>query len=345
MNKKCVLWFDDEFSAREPNIQFVAESLGLNLINALNFVQNNTAEASWPTIVDICADKCKISSISLIVVDDNLSALGNGVRSFSKGSSLCGALRDRFKDVPIVGVSNAGSSLIVRERKEEYSYFMDFLSMDKDESIELLRSMVKGFAELRRRGNRSCEDGVLALMKVPKTSIDRLRKVMPVTLRSGKLAGNVRAVFRWLNEEVFAFQGVLVDSVNIASMIGLKEEYFLKKIATKLGRRCKYDGVFASFWGHWFWRQEALMELAAVANDHGALELSHYCAVLAPRTTSQWAVCANCGQHYTELAADVECNGPREARVPAHRRCVVEEDAPHPVYFNSKYVIARGARR
>lgn len=342
---RSVLWFDDEFDERRMQIQHVAKSLGLKLINAFLLGRGQSGQVDWPTVVDVCADKCNGQSVSLIVVDDNLSAHAKGTRSFNKGSSLCGALRDRFVDVPIVGVSNAKPSLIGREQKGEYSYFFEFLSMVKEKTIVLLRSMVVGFDALRSQADRPCEEVLLKLMKVPDGSSDRFKKIMRSELRSGKLSGNVRAVFKWLNEEVFAFQGVLVDSMNIASMVGLKEEYFLKKIAPKWLRGCEYNGVFSPFWGTWFWRQEALMALARAAKDYGVMELSHYCAALAPKAKAQWAVCANCNQLYTELAADAERNGAWENRVPAHRKCVVDEDIPHPIFFNSKYVIAKGGRR
>lgn len=342
---RSVLWFDDEFDDRQPQIRLVAKSLGLKLINAWDVGQGGKGRDSWPNVVEKCIDKCQGQMISLIVVDDNLSINSKGTKSFDKGSSLCGALRERFKDVPIVGVSNAELSLIGREQMEEYSYFWKFLDIKKGRSIAMLRSLVKGFEDLRRLGGRPCEEAVLALMNVPKVSVDTFRKIIPVALRSGNLSGNARAVFKWLDEEVFAFQGVLVDSMNIASMVGLKEDYFLKKIASKWLCGCEYKGVFSSFWGTWFWRQEALTALAKAAKDYGAMELSHYCAALAPKEKSQWAVCANCKQPYTELAADAERNGAWENRVPAHRKCVVDEDVPHPIFFNSKYVIAKGGRR
>ena len=342
---KSVLWFDDEFDARQMQIQHVAKSLGLKLINAWEVGQRGVGADNWPNVVDVCIDKCLGQMVSLIVVDDNLSINSKGAKSFDKGSSLCGALRERFKDVPIVGVSNAELSLIGREQMEEYSYFWKFLDITKEKSIFLLKSLVRGFEDLRRLGDRPCEQALLALMNVPAGSVDRFRKIIPVALRSGNLSGNARTVFKWLNEEVFAFQGVLVDSMNIASMVGLKEKYFLEKIASKWLCGCEYKGMFSSFWGTWFWRQEALTALATAAKDYGAMELSRYCAALAPKAKAQWAICANCKQPYTELAADAERNGAWENRVPAHRKCVVDEDIPHPIFFNSKYVIAKGGRR
>ena len=126
-------------------------------------------------------------------------------------------------------------------------------------------------------------------------------------------------------------------------MIGLEENFFLQKVVPRLDKSCEYRGVFAGFWGRWFWRNETLISLAAIVGDDGGKELSHYCEYFVKNNSRNLARCGLCQGRYTEVAAYKEQDGSDGLRVPAHRRCVVEIQEPRPIFSMSKYVLHKGA--
>lgn len=331
MAKNILLWVDDKPSERKSRIGRLCKVLGLI---PQDICLNTQEGGSWFETLRNFEDE----SVALVIVDQYLSNKST-IEPFSAGSSLCSVLREKFIDVPIVGISAAARADIPESLLDEYTAFYE-LEWLLDASEEL-KAMLKGFESIREMGKKQKRCSMLKLLNAPPICSDYLNKIIPLEFMSPDLTRKSISFYKWCRDVLFCFQGVLLDSAAIAASIGLEESSFLKEVSGEL-ECCEYAGIFARKDRKFYWRDVAYQRLALLANDTGDIKLSHYGEILCGGTKCL-ATCPICHKKYTEVLAHEENRLTGSRRRAAHYRCVVEANLPRPALFDPVYILKGGA--
>ena len=349
--KGKILWFDDDFERRGRKAEAVAKLIGLPLLK----VEKTPKDESWFSSLQRCIGDNDLSSdnVALFVVDHCLKSPKLGGTAYDRGAALCSILRMQFRDVPIVGVSNAKADVISAKEKNEYAYFLNYSKLpsiasdDKDGVIQSIKSIVDGYRLIRERSCKSdaVGDEIVALANPPDMAKADFQRVLPLSIRGNNLRDCANDVFSWYNDVLLNYQGVLVDVLSASAMIGATEEYFRDMILPRLSKSCQYQGIFSDFKGLHFWRKQLLLDLSKIVKDDGSIELSHYIERLT-KNKKNWARCRSCHKPFTELAAygERDTHDILNGRKPAHRRCVVTTQEPCPAFFEPKYIDKNGMK-
>lgn len=347
--EKTVVWFDDDLAKRKPKIEAISKALGLRLV----VIEKKTSDPNWFAAFSAAQKEKNLSTnnVALLAVDHYLRAHKMGTSTYDRGASLCSFLRMEFKDIPIIGVSSAKKDIISSSEKKEYAYFLNYSRLPYDETddcegvISSIRSIVSGYASIRKSmcKKQKVTNTLISLMKVPEKFGADILRVLPKELRVADLSGCANDVFAWFNEVLLGYQGVLVDTLAAASMIGVTEDYFVNEVVPKLSKECQYNGIFSKVRGVHFWRELLIGTLQDLVDEHGSLELSHFVEKLTADRRN-WAKCIACKKPFTELVAYAECDMDDSAnkRGPAHRECVAIAAGPCPIYFEPKYISKKG---
>jgi len=347
--EKIVVWFEDDLAKRKPKIEAISSALGLKLV----VIEKKASDQNWFAAFSEMQKEKNLSTnnVALIAVDHYLRARKMGASTYDRGASLCSFLRMEFKDIPIIGVSSAKKDIVSSSEKKEYAYFLNYSRLPYDETddsegiISAIRSIVSGYMSIRKsiHKKQKVTNALISLMKTPEKLGEDILRVLPKELQVDDLSGCANDVFAWFNEVLLNYQGVLVDTLAAASMIGVTEDYFVNEVVPRLSKECQYNGIFSRVKGGHFWRELLIGKLQDLVDEHGSLELSHFVEKLTD-DRSNWAKCITCKKPFTELVAYAECDMDDSAnkRGPAHRECVAIAVGPCPIYFEPKYISRKG---
>lgn len=329
-----LLWFDDKVKEREATVRELAANLGLSVVVA----RPDDSQDSWPEIVTrVVGD-----DVALILVDHCLADTRDPRRGpFDVGSALCMAIRERWRCVPVIGISAASKEDIPSEDREEYTDFISLGDIQGKAILGKIRAMVGGFSLLRTEGMSLAGGRLEALLKCPATDGALLRRIVPCAIMEGRMADNGHSLYKWFRDVLFKYQGILVDGRMVAASIGVTYQFFCDNVA-KMLEDCEYRGLFAGLGGPRYWRAATFARLADIVKDEGQIPVSHYVDRL-KKSDADMAVCYCCGKHYTELIASEEQSDSCRKYYPVHFRCVEPANLPCPNYFDPIYVPLGGA--
>lgn len=325
-----LLWFDDKVDERKALVSDVAEKLGLDLIVARS--KSDASISSWTEAVL----QHSTDDVALILMDHSLADSGSD--PFSTGSSLCMALRSVLQGVPIVGLSASAKEDIRGEECEEYTEFIQLGNIENSDAS--LKVIVEGFEMLRSLPKEEVSRQIKVILNPPEGD-DIYQKIVPLGIMSKAPIDVSHALYKWVRDVLFRFQGPLVDSEMIAASIGSQKSFFDEKVAPLVADGV-YAGVFAGLKGPRYWRDVTFACLADVVDDDGSLALSHYIDKL-DESHANREVCFVCKKPYTEVIANEEQSLDCAKRRALHFRCAEPANLPHPNYFDPVYVVQGGA--
>ena len=327
MNK--LLWVDDE-NARTDLARSIAESLTLECV----YLSLQEARSIL---------RGSMSGFDAIFVDHYLTRnVDERDAGSNKGASLCSEFRVCCPYVPIFGISAAREDQLSLNERSEYDFFATATEYRNSILIDMVKSAVAGFRQLKQlvksdsvHGDEDFIDVVLRQFDVPSDDSSLMKKILPSCL-SVREKFNIHMAFQWVLKKFLKKDGILIGSKTIAAMIGLKEEPFMEKIKPKL-HDCHYRGLFA-FGDDTFWRSTVFAVLANLTGNDGSMPLSHYCTKLDGVEDEDCATCIKCGERYTELLA-YEDRSPTAKAYPVHYKCSIEVEEGQSLFFDSEYLV------
>jgi hypothetical protein len=295
------VWIDDN-----PQRETTARELSATFINVRG--------------KDVAAELAKLlegHEPSLIVIDHILDKTAADTHPiFSRGSTIAGAIKEKWPSCPVIGVTNADKlSGIDLRTKGSYDTLLPFLHFGR--YFDRITGIARGFATIARQGSNNAR--LIKLLKPPASTIERLRDALTDDL---KLPSQDRSVpsrmYGWI-EQLMERPGFLYDAVWAATLLGLTEDGFNKVLGQF--EKAKYSGIFARPNECRWWSSELTSRLyKGYKPEQG--ELSWHVGRRLPGIKKQhFSGCAVCGDAYPETVAFLD-EATNERR-PAHLKCTV----------------------
>jgi len=326
--KVTVLWIDDNPEREEDAINTASaiEDLNVEFIRADQFVaEGSDLQNNFYNIIE------SSNVPDLFIIDFRLDRKAEG-KIGRGGLSVASQIREKQPDVPIYGFSEdyekPDQSVL---RAHEHEYFDRVLTMPIIEGFgsEILYYDALDFYMIRKA--KSGFEGIIKLLKAPKSSHDFLLKVMPEIFCEGvenvesgeNPKSNPISFARWVQRELLAFPGPLYDELYTATHLGMTLKRF-NKIAKEFGA-AEYSGVFSRGLNeHRWW----VLEINKVLFSNKKAKKFDDTApwALAPKVykIKERTKCEVCKRENPETVG-ININN-KEIRKPVHYSCSV----PHP---------------
>jgi DNA-binding NarL/FixJ family response regulator len=260
----------------------------------------------------------------LVILDHVLDKTATTNPLFMRGSTIAEAIKEKWPDCPVVGVTNI-SNLDEIDQRTRRTYDALFRYYNFSEYLDRIRSIANGFA-LITRSDPSNEYDLINLLKPPQEEIDRLVAALPDELKQSLDASVASRLYRWI-DHLSRRPGFLFDQLWAATIIGLNKRGW--EIVEPQFERAKYKGVFADREEIRWWSSQLTAVLFKLEEPQPG-ELSWH---VGRRFVSAeyFSRCYRCGGEYPEIVAYLD-SGSDERRA-MHLDCTTL----HPHYKRELY--------
>jgi CheY-like chemotaxis protein len=205
----------------------------------------------------------------LVLIDYELSRKrSNGKMASYQGGTLATRLREQLRDYPIVLFTRRKILSEYSPQEElgavDYILYKEDLERAPHENIQRLIGIVNGFSSLRGISPKTW-NSLLKILQVTSSEIDILREAgAPIRIqeatRRARTSGqrgaggvwSVRGVAKWIMETLFAYPGILYDSLYASASIGIEEKSFLNSKVQHCFREAQYVGPFHKVERRWW---------------------------------------------------------------------------------------------
>jgi len=205
----------------------------------------------------------------LILVDYDLTKPKDDLLIGMSGAALSTALREEFQDVPIVLFTKIDFLRIpklnpkVLSSLDETIYKSDIFKEDGNK-LDFLHKLAIGYKELRNAKSKTLIN-LLKIIGAPEIDYDFLKLSEPPTISES--GWSVFDAADWIRNTLIKYPGIIYDSVNSATFLGISEKAFLSDPIQKLFFDAKYSTVFAPKEGRWW--KSTLQEVAeSIMEEH-----------------------------------------------------------------------------
>ena len=200
----------------------------------------------------------------LFLVDWELDGLQeSGVKVDYKGSTFARRIRDKFEHIPIALTTN---QMIPANRRrffvEPYLFDAQILkhSMvnDPEYVVGECVSLITGHQKLEQA--EKTWSGLMELLGVieqdehPWQEEKIAEAAPPLVKENGGVTWFAPEIAKWIQEVLFAYPGILYDSLHAATYLGITVEEFLAPDVQALFKEARYKGVLAPTEGRW-WKE------------------------------------------------------------------------------------------
>ena len=208
----------------------------------------------------------------LIMLDHNLSTVS--ARAFGMhGSALAHLLRIQLLETPIVCVSgqNLNSDDFGAEDISEYTYLFAVNDLDKVDKQEMLFALAEDFKLLQFPAKQSVRKPLLNTLKAPPIDQAALLSILPEEFEGEFIHGtSPHRMASWIVNVLMKRPGFLSDSLEAATLIGLTEDAFEKKIKERFDA-ARYQGPFTTESRPLWWSSAITDVLYKLLPEHSAL--------------------------------------------------------------------------
>lgn len=210
----------------------------------------------------------------LFLIDYELSLVqADGSKASYQGSTLAAELRTRYPDCPIILVTresilNQLDRRTKRQLTDRIQLFDDIilkgmLDDNIDDTRNLLISIAQGFQSLSKFEDKSWVKLMHAL-EANEGEARALREAAP-PLQEGDWI--VTGAAHWIRNVVLEYPGIVYDSVNAATRLGIDTQSFLEDPIQELFRPAAYTGVFSMSVKCW-WKDRLLSIAQQFVSKH-----------------------------------------------------------------------------
>jgi CheY-like chemotaxis protein len=230
------LWIDDD-PERIKSYESVIKRHGRQTAELdICPVKNKDVMAEVPII-------CNKEKPDLVIIDHVFSNAGGA--SLREGSTVARALREKWNDVPIIGVTaalkiSAKQKHFDRLKTAEYIELFDFDRFDS--YVPELYAITTDFKKVVSADLKK-SDTYLDLLK-SRVDRDILTAVLPSDFKTPPDASTAHAFARWTIHTFMDCPGFLYDEPRTATLLGISQRGFNK--VKKHFVSCLYSGVFSS---------------------------------------------------------------------------------------------------
>jgi len=204
-------------------------------------------------------DELAAATPDLFLVDYELNLVQeDGTKSPYQGSTLAAAIRERLPDCPIVLITRETilAHLDHQRRRQLVGHTQAYDEMILKESLDdaledtrqQLISIAEGFKQLSQTESKTWASLVSALNATESEAAD-LREASPPLERAEWI---ITGAAHWIRKIVLEFPGILYDSLNAATRLGISEESFLRREVQEVLASAKYTGVFEISHNRWW---------------------------------------------------------------------------------------------
>jgi hypothetical protein len=309
--KKSIVWIDDN-----PDRERTARDLGARFINVKN--------------ADLASEIEKLikgSQRSLVILDHVLDKTSSKSRIFTRGSTIAEAIKEKWPDCPVLGVTNGNRINDIDLRtKQTYDDLYSFSDFGK--YFGRIKPIARDFACIASRPRRKVAD-VIRFLKPPPEEEERLEAALPDDLkRSYRDASFASLLYRWI-KQLMSRAGFLYDKLETATYLGLNEKGFEK--ASSSFDAAKYKGLFSNEDDPRWW-SNLLGKLLYEISQAKPGELSWHVGRRLPSVKSQdYSRCYACKKDFPEVVAYLDAVS--LDRYPMHVECTIL----HPRYKRELY--------
>lgn len=200
---------------------------------------------------------------NLFLIDLDLSKPKNHAIFGLSGATTSTALREKFKDVPLILFTRKD---IIRKRYPiveqiasgmDEVIFKDELNKDLKRYVELFSELIKGYKTIFEKKPRKIDD-IFTILDAPKVDFDLIKLANP-PLNSNNIIPTYLAA-NWIRKVLLKYPGILYDPVHSAVFLGISEKGFLSSNIKEIFEKAKYSGVFSPNEGRWW--KSGLYQLA-----------------------------------------------------------------------------------
>lgn len=247
MAKPTVLYVDDESSTEARRFQ---ERLNRDSIIDCRLLP----PPKWNEL-----DQFAGTPPDLFLIDYDLGLVQpDNTKAGYQGSTLASEIRSRHPDSPIVLISR--QSIIdhldprTRRQLDERTQACDELiyKSDLDDDLGVIQqklvALAQGFQLLHETEEKTWE-ALTGLLFANEEESQILREAAP-PLKHGEWI--VTGAADWIRNVVLEYPGILYDSVNAATRLGISVDSFFKEQTQSFLQPAKYGGVFVPLEGRWW---------------------------------------------------------------------------------------------
>lgn len=195
----------------------------------------------------------------LFLIDYELSLIQqDGTKSPYQGNTLAAAIRERLPDCPIVLITRETileeldhqrrRQLVGRMQMYDELIHKEELDDNLDITRQELVSIAEGFSALTRIENKTWPS-LVETMVANQDESNVLREASPPL---DKAEWTVTDAAYWVRKTILEFPGILYDSLNAATRLGISEKSFLTEKVQNVMAPARYTGVFAPTSGRWW---------------------------------------------------------------------------------------------
>jgi hypothetical protein len=316
--KFSVLWIDDDPSRKEA-LDTLKKILGVDG----EFI--NVSKENIATKVDGILSKPKFK-FDIILIDHFLDSTKK--ESIRTGSTATEYIREKRPDCPIVGVTAAGKLTDIDSHKK--SIYEDLLEVSSiSDHYKSILSIAETYRRLVKKRPHNNND-LIKLLKAPKDIMERLTIIIPEDVkRNYRDESLLINISKWIRQGLMSKPGFLYDNLWTATLLGLKEESFIK--VKHLFEKAKYNGLFSNESNERWWQAQVRKIIYTKYQDDKLAfpwQLGHKLPMLVKKDHS---FCHVCGKEFPETVGYTD--EAAKTPVPMHLRCSLI----HPNFENTLY--------
>jgi hypothetical protein len=294
------VWIDDN-----PDRERTAKEFGAKFINVRNVE------------VALEIDRLLMSSQpSIVILDHILDKTKSKDRVFQRGSTIAQAIKEKWPSCPVVGVTNADhlTNVDVRTRGA-YDVLISFHDFGKH--IDQINAVIRGFDAVENTKRKTAQK--LAELLRPPDEIQSLVSAIPEELKASVNDASVAAQLHHWVTHLIERPGFLLDSLWVATFLGLKEPSF-QRVSTRF-EDARYTGVFANAGDPRWWS----CVLAELLYQHTSPHLGEMSWATGRRLcgmkADDFSRCYACDKEFPETVAYLDAKS--NERHAMHLRCTV----------------------
>jgi CheY-like chemotaxis protein len=315
--KLNLIWIDDD-EERKKQADELAKKEKVNV----DFI--SVVKKDLQVELNNIFNKYKEKEPDLILIDHKLDKV-NG-KLIQTGSTAAEIIREheKWNDCPVVCVTGVDpEKYIGLHRKHMYDAFLEI--DDVLEKSTMVISVADGFHIMKQNRPKNLED-IFQLIKVPKDDETRITEVLPENLKMHfDDKSLLTTICHWVRNVLLEKPGFLYDRLWAATLMGIKEESFIK--VEKHFEEAVYKGIFTDSSNKRWWQSMLRDKLFSL------IDVDEYISKpwdagrkLKGISIEDYSKCYVCGK--TTPAPETVGFPDEEShdRYPMHRRCTV----PHP---------------
>ena len=231
------------------------------------------------------------------------------------GGGIFNHLRHYFKEYPIILFSRyqiTNKSLI-----DMFDYYIskEKLTENLQKYTGILIDIIETFQDLRKIQDRS-RNKLFNLLDIHNTSEedDIISSALPLSSRewlskfSDKQLSepnideldewNIPDLLKWIDRILFAYPGILYDSIHAATHLRLSENDFKNEKIQKLFQKAKYNGIFKGLEEHWWKGRLEEIAFAFLKNNDMKIDLDYFPDAIEKKNQIKLekSICVCCGK-------------------------------------------------